>query len=82
MRVKVKLFAALRESLGESEISQELEEPAIVKDLVTHLCAQDDKWQSLKGEHILVAVNQTMATMASELAPDAEVAFFPPVTGG
>jgi len=35
-----------------------------------------------RGRALRAALNQTMCAETAELAPGAEVAFFPPVTGG
>lgn len=84
MAVTVKFFASVREALGAS--SETLDVPAgvgTVGDLRAHLAARDDVWQQALGNPALrMACNQVMCGADTALADGAEVAFFPPVTGG
>ncbi len=84
MAVTVKFFASVRESLGAS--SEMLELPAgvdTVGALRAHLAARGDAWQQALGSPALrMACNQVMCGADTALADGAEVAFFPPVTGG
>ncbi|OEZ64069.1 MULTISPECIES: molybdopterin converting factor subunit 1 [unclassified Duganella] len=84
MAVTVKFFASVREALGAS--SETLELPAgvgTVGDLRAHLAARGDAWQQALGNPALrMACNQVMCGADAALADGAEVAFFPPVTGG
>ena len=82
MKITLKLFAALREALGVESQQVELAEASTVADLIEQLIRQDKKWQPLTADHVLVAVNQTMAEPTMPLSEGDEVAFFPPVTGG
>jgi molybdopterin synthase sulfur carrier subunit len=48
-----------------------------------HLAARGDNWQQALGHPALrMAYNQVMCGAETALADGAEVAFFPPVTGG
>ena len=84
MAVTVKFFASVREAVGAS--SETLELPASVKtvgDLRAHLAARGDGWHRALGSAALrMACNQVMCGADAALADGAEVAFFPPVTGG
>lgn len=84
MAVTVKFFASVREAVGAS--SETLELPASVKtvgELRAHLAARGDAWQQALGSPALrMACNQVMCSADSAVADGAEVAFFPPVTGG
>ena len=84
IQVQLKFFASLREQLGAGE---RLEIPAgtCVADLRAQLCARSTKHAEAlaPGRAVRCALNQQM--VASDLTPipaDAELAFFPPVTGG
>ena len=74
MRVKVRLFAGLRERAGIAE--RELEDVARL----------DDVWPALglgeEPEGLLYAVNRRYAERDKELADGDEVALIPPVSGG
>lgn len=84
MAVTVKFFASVREAVGAS--SETLDLPASVKtvgDLRAHLAARGDSWhQALGSPALRMACDQIMCGADTPLADGAEVAFFPPVTGG
>jgi len=83
MRVQVRYFASLREALGPMET---VEVPA-----GRTLAALRDSLLARGGEHarclargraVRCALDQVMANESAALHEGAEVAFFPPVTGG
>ena len=82
--IRLCFFARFREKLGVSEENFPLDNVILVEALLSTLARRGDHWQDLfdcpKG--VLVAINQQMATFASEVRPGDEVALFPPVTGG
>ncbi|MEF9996039.1 MAG: molybdopterin converting factor subunit 1 [Burkholderiaceae bacterium] len=85
MKLNVLYFAGLRERIGRA--SETIEAPATVTtvaQLRDWLVAQGEPWASAFGEttRLRAAVNQAMARDDTALADGAEVAFFPPVTGG
>lgn len=81
--VTVRYFAALREALGASE-SVSLAAPATLGSLRDALLARGGAHaQALaRGRALRCALNQVMAEETAALVDGAEVAFFPPVTGG
>ena len=83
MRVQVRYFASLREALGASE-SVELPEGATVGSLRDALLARGGAHAErlARSRAVRAAVQQVMADEAVVLTDGAEVAFFPPVTGG
>lgn len=85
MKVNVLYFARLREAVGRDR--EEVDVPAgvaTVAALRDWLIARGDPWASAFAEirRIRAAVDQQMATDEAALTDGAEVAFFPPVTGG
>lgn len=85
MKVTVLYFARLREAIGRDR--DEFALPADVKTLGAlraWLVARGMPWSAAFDEvkRIRAAVGQAMATDDTPLADGAEVAFFPPVTGG
>jgi molybdopterin synthase sulfur carrier subunit len=84
MAVTVKFFASVREAVGAS--SESLALPAgvaTVGALREHLAARGDAWRQALGNPALrMACNQVMCSDDTAIADGAEVAFFPPVTGG
>ncbi len=83
MKVTVRYFAALREALGAQE-SVQLGDGATLAALRDHLIAVSPRHADAlrRGRSLRCAVNQVLADETVVLADGAEVAFFPPVTGG
>lgn len=83
MKINVRYFAALREALGPQE-QLELAAPASVASLRDALLARGGRYGEVlaRTRAVRCAVNQTMAEEHTALHEGAEVAFFPPVTGG
>jgi molybdopterin converting factor subunit 1 len=81
IRVRVKLFARLREMVGAGELERELDEGSTVEDLLKTLHAE---YPGLAGltTRTVIAVNQEFATPDSRLSDGDEIAIFPPVSGG
>lgn len=81
--VLVRYFASLREALGPSET---VEWPAggTLGELRDALIARGGKHAAAlaRGRALRCALNQVMADEGAVIAEGAEVAFFPPVTGG
>ena len=83
MKVSVKYFASIRESIGTG--SEPLETKATtLGTLRDELIARGGAHaQSLaRGRSVRVALNQIMSGEDAALSEGCEVAFFPPVTGG
>jgi len=76
MRVRVRLFAVLRERAGVQELELELPDGARVRDALTHVRGLTD------GVPVVMAVNQEYADPGSALAGGDELALIPPVSGG
>ncbi len=83
MKIQLRYFASIREAIGSG--SETLETSA------TSLAALRDELIARGGAHaealargraVRVSLNQTMADETAALSEGAEVAFFPPVTGG
>ena len=81
MKVKVKLFAILRERAGTAEITKEIQEGSTVADLWAAL-QQDYPKLAVPGIRLLYAVNQDYVTPDRVLKNSDEVVFVPPVSGG
>ncbi|MET0267746.1 MAG: molybdopterin converting factor subunit 1 [Duganella sp.] len=84
MAVTVKFFASVREAVGVA--SETLALPAgvtTVGQLREHLAGRGDHWsQALSSPALRMAYNQVMCNADADVLDGAEVAFFPPVTGG
>ena len=86
MKITVKYFASIRESMGKGS------EPIDILDTkVTTLAALRDELIARgqpyadclkRGKTLRMAQNQVMADESALLLDGAEIAFFPPVTGG
>lgn len=81
--ISVVYFARLKEVFGIAEESL-ASAPATVADLIALLTARGGVWadELAAGKVFRVAINQEMAQLADEIPDQAEVAIFPPVTGG
>ena len=85
MQVRILYFASLREALGSAGETVEL--PAQVEtagELRQWLIARGAPFAEAlaAGKAVRVSVEQAMAKADTPLVEGAEVAFFPPVTGG
>ena len=83
MNVHILYFASLREQLSTSHETFKTEAKT-VGELLNALCARGPRWQQAlcDNPHLQMAVDQTVAHRDTPLHDGAEVAFFPPVTGG
>ena len=83
MKVRVRYFAALREALGSSE-TVELPAGMTLGALRDRLIAQDAAHAAALARQRAVrgALDQVMCAEDVLVKDGAEVAFFPPVTGG
>lgn len=85
MKVRVLYFAVLRERVGRSEETVDVPDDVNrVGELQRWLAARGEPWTTAFAEtrRVRAAVDQSMASEGAELHENAEVAFFPPVTGG
>jgi len=83
MKVQVRYFASLREALGVGEWA-EVGPRATVGELRAALAARGGRHAELLagGRAVRSALNHQICGDAAALCDGAEVAFFPPVTGG
>jgi molybdopterin converting factor subunit 1 len=81
MRVRVLLFAALREAVGEKSLELELRDSATVADLLAQLEAKHRVFAGHRGK-LLVARNEERALPTAVLHDGDEIALLPPISGG
>lgn len=83
MQVNVRYFAALREALGPAQ-ALDVAPGTTLGALRDRLIAQSPLHAEVlaRGRAVRCALDQSMADEAALLTDGAEVAFFPPVTGG
>ena len=81
MRVRVRLFASLREAVGTSEVQLDLADGSTA----------EEAWQSLARQHpglaprrarLTAAINRRYAPFDTPLCEGDELVFVPPVSGG
>ena len=85
MTITVLYFAGLRETLGTGRETLELPRGvSTAAQLRAWLRERGGAWAEAlaEGRAVRVSVDQAMARPDTPLRPGAEVAFFPPVTGG
>jgi molybdopterin synthase sulfur carrier subunit len=83
MKIQLRFFASLREALGAQEMV-ELPEGSTVAALRDRLLERGGRYAEVLAptRAVRCAVNQAMAAETTVIEDGAEVAFFPPVTGG
>jgi molybdopterin converting factor subunit 1 len=81
MRVRVRLFASLREAVGRDQLDLDLPEGATAETAWERLVAE---WPALAARRrsLSAAVNRRYLPFDSPLAPGDELVFIPPVSGG
>jgi len=77
MKIKVKLFASLRESLGYSERDMDVSDGQTLNDVWKQIIGNSEQ-----PDEVLMAINMNYANPGVMVKDGDEVAFFPPVTGG
>lgn len=85
MHITLRLFASLRETLGVSSDKLTLPDTTRTAGDVLHaLRARGGAWAEALSDAgaFRVAVDQTMGSLDSPVRDGAELALFPPVTGG
>jgi molybdopterin converting factor small subunit len=80
-QVKVLFFATLKERAGGREMLVELDEHATIRDLKSRLGRQLPSL-ALPLETALASIDREFAFEDEAIPAGAEVAFFPPVSGG
>ena len=83
MKIRLRYFASLREALGASE-NVDMPAGSTVSALRDTLLARGGRHAELlaRGRAVRCALNQVLCEESAGLSDGAEVAFFPPVTGG
>lgn len=81
--MNILFFASLKERLGCSEVSIDVDAPCSVEEIKNRLIAKGEPWNSaLSAPNLLTAVNQEICNTETIVSNSDELAFFPPVTGG
>jgi molybdopterin converting factor subunit 1 len=81
MRVKVRLFAGLKELTGGPEVVVDLKDGATVRDLEGRLAQEYPRLKPLLAS-LAFAVDEEYKTRDHVLHDDDEVALIPPISGG
>ena len=83
MKLQVRYFASLREALGPTEVIDAPAGSTLAK-LRDQLIERSSAHAAAlaRGRALRCALNQTLSDEAAVIPEGAEVAFFPPVTGG
>ncbi|WP_028601282.1 MoaD/ThiS family protein [Ottowia thiooxydans] len=81
--ITIRYFASIREALGTGSESLQTS-AATVEALRDELIARGGVYAEVlaRGKAVRTALNQVMSMESAELLSGAELAFFPPVTGG
>lgn len=83
MKIQIKYFASIREAVGQGSEAMETTASnlhALRDELISRGGAYAEALA--RGKAVRLALNQILCDESAALAEGAEVAFFPPVTGG
>ncbi len=83
MKVDVRYFASVREALGSGE-TVEAAVGSTIRAVRDALIARDPRHADALARHraLRCALNRVLCEESAVVEADAEIAFFPPVTGG
>jgi molybdopterin converting factor subunit 1 len=81
MKVKIMLFSTLRDYVGERMIELDVPEATTVAGMKATLVGKYPKMVPAQN-HIIAAVNREFASDEQVIPVGAEIALFPPVSGG
>jgi molybdopterin converting factor subunit 1 len=81
MRIKIFFFATLRDYVGEKAIELEIPVDTTVAGLKALLVNTYPEMMPAQNS-IMTAINREYAANEQIIPPDAEIALFPPVSGG
>jgi molybdopterin converting factor subunit 1 len=81
MKIRMRLFASVREAVGKREVVVDLPAGATASSLLSHLGVQYPKLRGLMPS-LKVAINHEYVEGERQLAEGDEVALIPPVSGG
>lgn len=81
MNVDVTFFALARELVGQEQLSVELDHSATIQDLRVHLGEIAPSLSKILSQ-LHMALGENYIDDSAPLFPDAQVACFPPVSGG
>lgn len=79
--LRIRLFASLRQAVGQSELTRTLPDTATVADLMEQLGAEFPQLTTAAGA-VFAAVNRVYASPTTPLHDGDEIGLFPPVSGG
>jgi molybdopterin synthase sulfur carrier subunit len=83
VKVHIKYFASIREALGTGSETVDTAAPTLAA-LRDELLTRGGAYALAlaRGKAVRLAINQTLSDESAALVEGAEIAFFPPVTGG
>jgi len=81
MKVRLLLFAVLREIVGQEELELEVATATTVGEVLEKLSAENPRIAAM-ADVIQVAINQEFAECNTELESGDEIALLPPLSGG
>lgn len=83
MKIRVRLFAAIREALGRESVLMELSAGATPEDVWRELLRLDERGAlAARRVNLAAAVNRKYTRFDAPLSEGDEVVFIPPVSGG
>lgn len=80
MQINILAFGIAKDIIQGNQLQMEVEAPATVADIKSHLCRQYPDFQQLRS--LRIAVNSEYADDNRQLHESDEVVIIPPVSGG
>ena len=81
MKLNILLFANLRDIFKAPAVTIEIQAPCSGQQLIDHMISIKPEMAPLKP-HLKLSVNGTYANLTDKIPEGAEIAVFPPVSGG
>jgi molybdopterin converting factor subunit 1 len=81
MHIKILFFATLRDYVGARSLEMDVPAETTILQLIGILINAYPRLSPVK-DSMMVAINREYAPDEKIIPPDAEIAFFPPVSGG
>ncbi len=82
-QIKIRFFASFRERLGREEMALNIEEDLTLEEVLGSLGESSNELKELlETGNAIIAVNQEVAKMDTDVKAGDEIAIFPPVSGG
>jgi len=81
MKIEIRLFALVKDVVGTDRISLEVEDPAVIEDVMDILLQKDPELRPMRNS-LKFAIHDEFAELSTPLKDGQELSIIPPVSGG